>query len=168
MAAIKSILLAVDMVTGVRDQAAKELAQAELAAALGSPLGEGLRCGPTARGQAGQELALRNQRFGLESGAFPGARITVQGWDLTAESAAGRRNRIGTVLAEPVTAPADDAEANAEEAAQAAWHAAEDLAHHLLRHGEVFNPDGILYGRLPGYHLSELGRQMAAAAAIAA
>jgi broad specificity phosphatase PhoE len=32
---------------------------------------------------------------------------------------------------------------------------------HLLRHGEVHNPDGILYGRLPDYHLSELGRQMA-------
>jgi broad specificity phosphatase PhoE len=36
---------------------------------------------------------------------------------------------------------------------------------HLVRHGEVFNPDGVLYGRLPGFHLSELGRQMAAAAA---
>jgi broad specificity phosphatase PhoE len=36
---------------------------------------------------------------------------------------------------------------------------------HLLRHGEVENPDKILYGRLPGYHLSELGRQMADAAA---
>ena len=32
---------------------------------------------------------------------------------------------------------------------------------HLMRHGEVFNPGGVLYGRLPGYHLSELGRQMA-------
>ncbi|MFE1312216.1 histidine phosphatase family protein [Streptomyces sp. NPDC058755] len=32
---------------------------------------------------------------------------------------------------------------------------------HLVRHGEVENPTGILYGRLPGYHLSELGRQMA-------
>ena len=32
---------------------------------------------------------------------------------------------------------------------------------HLLRHGEVFNPDGILYGRRPGYHLSELGVRMA-------
>ena len=32
---------------------------------------------------------------------------------------------------------------------------------HLMRHGEVHNPDGVLYGRLPGYHLSELGRQMA-------
>lgn len=32
---------------------------------------------------------------------------------------------------------------------------------HLLRHGEVHNPAGILYGRLPGYHLSELGREMA-------
>lgn len=32
---------------------------------------------------------------------------------------------------------------------------------HLLRHGEVHNPNGILYGRLPDYHLSERGRQMA-------
>lgn len=32
---------------------------------------------------------------------------------------------------------------------------------HLLRHGEVYNPDGVLYGRLPGYHLSEIGAKMA-------
>jgi broad specificity phosphatase PhoE len=32
---------------------------------------------------------------------------------------------------------------------------------HLLRHGEVLNPDGVLYGRLPGFHLSERGVQMA-------
>ena len=32
---------------------------------------------------------------------------------------------------------------------------------HLLRHGEVHNPDGILYGRLPEFHLSELGQEMA-------
>ncbi|MBT2554724.1 histidine phosphatase family protein [Arthrobacter sp. ISL-5] len=32
---------------------------------------------------------------------------------------------------------------------------------HLLRHGEVYNPEGVLYGRLPEYHLSELGQQMA-------
>ena len=32
---------------------------------------------------------------------------------------------------------------------------------HVLRHGEVHNPQGVLYGRLPGYHLSELGRAMA-------
>ncbi len=36
---------------------------------------------------------------------------------------------------------------------------------HLVRHGEVHNPDGVLYGRLPGYRLSELGQRMAAAAA---
>ena len=34
-----------------------------------------------------------------------------------------------------------------------------------MRHGEVFNPDHILYGRLDGYHLSELGNKMADAAA---
>ena len=38
---------------------------------------------------------------------------------------------------------------------------------HLVRHGEVHNPEGILYGRIPGYQLSELGRRMAAAAATA-
>ncbi|QKW08420.1 histidine phosphatase family protein [Streptomyces sp. NA04227] len=32
---------------------------------------------------------------------------------------------------------------------------------HVMRHGEVHNPEGVLYGRLDGYHLSELGRQMA-------
>ena len=32
---------------------------------------------------------------------------------------------------------------------------------HLLRHGEVHNPEGVLYGRLPGFHLSQLGQQMA-------
>ncbi len=32
---------------------------------------------------------------------------------------------------------------------------------HVLRHGEVHNPDGVLYGRSPGYHLSERGRAMA-------
>ena len=32
---------------------------------------------------------------------------------------------------------------------------------HLLRHGEVHNPDGVLYGRLPEFHLSERGREMA-------
>jgi len=32
---------------------------------------------------------------------------------------------------------------------------------HLIRHGEVHNPEGVLYGRRDGYHLSDLGRQMA-------
>ena len=32
---------------------------------------------------------------------------------------------------------------------------------HLLRHGEVHNPEGVLYGRRDGYHLSDLGRTMA-------
>ncbi|MCG5215144.1 histidine phosphatase family protein [Streptosporangium sp. KLBMP 9127] len=38
---------------------------------------------------------------------------------------------------------------------------AETTVVHLLRHGEVHNPGGVLYGRLPGYHLSETGRSMA-------
>jgi broad specificity phosphatase PhoE len=36
---------------------------------------------------------------------------------------------------------------------------------HLVRHGEVENPRQVLYGRLPGYHLSADGRMMAKAAA---
>ena len=36
---------------------------------------------------------------------------------------------------------------------------------HLVRHGEVENPAGIIYGRLPGYHLSGRGRLEAEAAA---
>src|SRR5215472_1462524 len=35
---------------------------------------------------------------------------------------------------------------------------------HLVRHGEVANPRGVLYGRLPGFHLSEDGVLMAKAA----
>jgi broad specificity phosphatase PhoE len=37
----------------------------------------------------------------------------------------------------------------------------------VVRHGEVFNPTGILYGRLPGFHLSERGRAQAQAVAAA-
>lgn len=36
---------------------------------------------------------------------------------------------------------------------------------HLVRHGEVHNPNGVLYGRLPNFGLSELGHKMALAAA---
>lgn len=36
---------------------------------------------------------------------------------------------------------------------------------HLVRHGEVHNPDRVLYERLPGFRLSERGHQMAEAAA---
>lgn len=32
---------------------------------------------------------------------------------------------------------------------------------HVLRHGEVHNPAGILYGRLPGFRLSDTGRDQA-------
>ena len=36
---------------------------------------------------------------------------------------------------------------------------------HLVRHGEVFNPAGVIYGRLADFRLSDRGRAMAAAAA---
>lgn len=42
---------------------------------------------------------------------------------------------------------------------------AEQTRVHVMRHGEVHNPDGILYGRLPGFHLSDRGKAQAAAVA---
>ncbi len=36
---------------------------------------------------------------------------------------------------------------------------------HLIRHGEVHNPSGVLYGRLPHFRLSERGHEMARRAA---
>lgn len=36
---------------------------------------------------------------------------------------------------------------------------------HLVRHGEVHNPERVLYGRLPGFRLSERGELMAQKAA---
>ena len=36
---------------------------------------------------------------------------------------------------------------------------------HLLRHGEVHNPGRVLYGRLPGFTLSDLGERQADLAA---
>jgi broad specificity phosphatase PhoE len=37
----------------------------------------------------------------------------------------------------------------------------EETVVHLMRHGEVHNPDGVLYGRMSGFHLSDLGLKMA-------
>ena len=42
---------------------------------------------------------------------------------------------------------------------------AEHTRVHVVRHGEVYNPSGILYGRLPDFHLSDNGRAQAAAVA---
>jgi broad specificity phosphatase PhoE len=35
---------------------------------------------------------------------------------------------------------------------------------HLIRHGKVYNPANVRYGRAPGFHLSDLGREQAHAA----
>jgi hypothetical protein len=42
---------------------------------------------------------------------------------------------------------------------------AEQTRVHLVRHGEVYNPDGVLYGRLPGFRLSDKGNRQAQAVA---
>jgi broad specificity phosphatase PhoE len=42
---------------------------------------------------------------------------------------------------------------------------AEQTRVHVMRHGEVYNPDRILYGRLPGFRLSDKGKEQAATVA---
>lgn len=54
-----------------------------------------------------------------------------------------------------------DADEQGKRTAMAGTETAEKTVVHVMRHGEVENPDGVLYGRLPGFHLSDLGRQMA-------
>lgn len=52
--------------------------------------------------------------------------------------------------------PIDEAQTDAEPDLSA-----ERTVVHLVRHGEVHNPQGVLYGRLPGFRLSERGHEMA-------
>jgi CBS domain containing-hemolysin-like protein len=52
-------------------------------------------------------LGLLAKRLGRVP--IPGAAVEVSGWRLTAEQGAGRRNRIGTVLAQRVDAEAEEA-----------------------------------------------------------
>jgi CBS domain containing-hemolysin-like protein len=47
---------------------------------------------------------------------IPGAGVDIDGWRLTAEQGAGRRNRIGTVLAQRTASPGDDDETEADDA----------------------------------------------------
>lgn len=80
-----------------------------------------------------------------------------------------RRMSAGPPSPDPAPAapdPADQAPHDREAAAGRALHDGTPVTLiHVVRHGEVHNPERVLYGRLPGYHLSELGQQMAQAAA---
>jgi|GEM_PF-21695 len=58
--------------------------------------------------------------------------------------------------------PRDDAPAASAHRGTASGHDAEtETIVHLVRHGEVHNPEGVLYGRLPGFRLSDRGRSQA-------
>ena len=75
--------------------------------------------------------------------------------------------RNGTAGGDAVPTTPARQDASAPQGTRAPRSAPDDVAAadrsvvHLMRHGEVHNPAGLLYGRLPGYHLSELGREMA-------
>lgn len=62
-------------------------------------------------------------------------------------------------------APGQPPQGGSEDASGATVGGAPRTVVHVLRHGEVDNPLGILYGRLPGFHLSAAGKQMAENAA---
>jgi CBS domain containing-hemolysin-like protein len=51
-------------------------------------------------------LGLMAKRLGRVP--IPGAEVTEDGWQLVAERGAGRRNRIGAVLATRIAVPDDD------------------------------------------------------------
>ena len=80
-----------------------------------------------------------------------------------------RRMSAGPPSPEPAPAAPDPGDQGAHHREGAEGRALHDgtpvTLIHVVRHGEVHNPERILYGRLPGYHLSELGQQMAQAAA---
>jgi broad specificity phosphatase PhoE len=64
----------------------------------------------------------------------------------------------------PAESPADSSSADSSSEDSSSEPAATAIVH-LVRHGEVANPRGVVYGRLPDYHLSEDGALMAKAAA---
>jgi CBS domain containing-hemolysin-like protein len=68
-------------------------------------------------------LGLMAKRLGRVP--IPGATIEIDGWVLVAEQGAGRRNRIGSVLASPRAGDVDDT-AGADEAGGADVVAASD------------------------------------------
>jgi broad specificity phosphatase PhoE len=88
-------------------------------------------------------------------------------------AAAGTTSQAGGEEA-PEAAPAEDEAPEPVERAEGRISTAErvhdggaavETIVHVLRHGEVHNPNGILYGRLPGFSLSVTGRAQAAAVA---
>lgn len=66
---------------------------------------------------------------------------------------------------EPDVEPADDAVRAGARPPRTLHDGSPVTVVHVVRHGEVHNPDRVLYGRLAGYSLSELGGRMAQAAA---
>lgn len=81
----------------------------------------------------------------------------------TAQVAAARKE--GKTAPTGNEIPADPADSPAAERVHDSGAAPIETIVHVLRHGEVHNPNGILYGRLPGFSLSVAGRAQAGAVA---
>ncbi len=83
----------------------------------------------------------------------------------TTQVAAARKEAKTAPAGNAVSAePADSQDPVAERVHDGGTAPIETIVH-VLRHGEVHNPNGILYGRLPGFSLSVAGRAQAAAVA---
>lgn len=79
-------------------------------------------------------------------------------------------DQLESSTATPESAPASEATGSGTDSATPAVQSGEVAADtetivHVMRHGEVHNPNGILYGRLPGFSLSVTGRAQAATVA---
>lgn len=91
--------------------------------------------------------------------ALEGEQTPFDGPDATPES--GTDVPLAPESRETAEGAAAEAAAGVAEGHRPSAGGTERTVVHLLRHGEVHNPEKLLYGRLPGYHLSDLGHEMA-------
>ncbi|MCP2290379.1 Broad specificity phosphatase PhoE [Nocardia amikacinitolerans] len=139
---------------------------------------------------AGADAAAADSAAGADAAAAPSAVADTGAADSETDSAAAENSAAVTdpeapatdiatdvtpteaVADQPPAVAAKDTETTARvtskpRSAEPELEASPDVETivHVLRHGEVHNPKGILYGRLPGFSLSVAGRAQAGAVA---
>ncbi len=119
------------------------------------------------------DVSATNGAVAAAPAAASAAEATVIDAGAHFAAAAGSNAPVGAAREGDEAAPAEneagteraDSRTGAAERAHDGGAAPIETIVHVLRHGEVHNPNGILYGRLPGFSLSVAGRAQAAAVA---
>ena len=95
--------------------------------------------------------------------APPALPVTASTAGPAAADSAGTADGSEAYGAEPgtIAAPGEPRTSSSSTGGHSARESETQTIVHLVRHGEVHNPEGVLYGRLPGFRLSELGRSQA-------